>query len=150
MVVGIDTYHDSGSKGRSAGAIIASLNKDCTRYYSKVCFHMNQQEISNNVQSCLQCEEIFVFVQCYQIKLFFLMKNLLCLPKQIWKLELKKSDSDGLSRITNREYEFDCLGGVGGEGVCNLFCLVFLWNVIVIVVCILCYNSCPEEISLSQ
>ena len=31
MVIGIDTYHDSASKGRSAGGFIASMNATLTR-----------------------------------------------------------------------------------------------------------------------
>ena len=32
MVVGVDTYHDSASKGRSVGGFIASTNNSLTRW----------------------------------------------------------------------------------------------------------------------
>ncbi|XP_054710700.1 piwi-like protein 1 [Uloborus diversus] len=39
MIIGYDTYHDSSKKGRSAGAFVASLNQNCTKWYSRVSFH---------------------------------------------------------------------------------------------------------------
>ena len=37
MVIGIDTYHEGKSVGsrRSVGAIVASMNRDLTAYYSQ-------------------------------------------------------------------------------------------------------------------
>ena len=32
MVIGVDTYHDSASKGKSVGGFIASTNSTFTRY----------------------------------------------------------------------------------------------------------------------
>ena len=50
MICGIDTYHDSSKKGRSVGAFVASINKSCTRYFSKVSFQMNHQELMDNLK----------------------------------------------------------------------------------------------------
>lgn len=52
MICGFDTYHDSSRKGRSAGAFVASLNQNCTRWYSKVSFHAagGWQELSDHMR----------------------------------------------------------------------------------------------------
>ncbi|KAG7167994.1 piwi-like 3 [Homarus americanus] len=41
MVVGYDAYHDSGRRGASWGAVVASFNKNLTRYYGQACFEAN-------------------------------------------------------------------------------------------------------------
>lgn len=50
MVVGFDTYHDSSSKGRSVGGVIASLNPALTRYYSHCTFQHNHEELMNGLK----------------------------------------------------------------------------------------------------
>lgn len=52
MICGFDTYHDSSRKDRSAGAFVASLDKSCTRWYSKVNFHRpgGWEELSNHMK----------------------------------------------------------------------------------------------------
>ena len=54
MIVGIDTYHDSAKKGRSVGAFITSLNKQCTMYYSRCIFQHSGQELTDDLKVCLQ------------------------------------------------------------------------------------------------
>merc|ERR1711973_1052694 len=50
MVIGFDTYHDSAQKGRSAGALVASLNKTFTKYLSVANLHTNPaQELDDNI-----------------------------------------------------------------------------------------------------
>lgn len=49
MVVGFDVCHDSLNKGRSFGAMVASLDKHCTRYFSSVSPHTNGEELSNDL-----------------------------------------------------------------------------------------------------
>ncbi|KAK3770140.1 hypothetical protein RRG08_007051 [Elysia crispata] len=49
MVVGMDSYHDSSNKGQSVGAMVASLNKECTRYYSKTEYHPSKDELMRNL-----------------------------------------------------------------------------------------------------
>jgi len=49
MVCGIDTYHDSHVKGRSVAALVCSLNKPATRYFSKITFQHNAQELSQGL-----------------------------------------------------------------------------------------------------
>ena len=53
MIVGIDTYHDSSAKGRSCGGVVATTNKDFTRYYSTVTFHMSHQELQDSLKVSL-------------------------------------------------------------------------------------------------
>ena len=54
MVVGYDTYHDSSKKGRSVGGVIASLNRSCTRYYSKCTFQHSMQELLDSLKVCMR------------------------------------------------------------------------------------------------
>ncbi|KAL1117937.1 hypothetical protein AAG570_004251, partial [Ranatra chinensis] len=49
MVVGYDVCHDTSNKGRSFGAMVASLNKGLSRYYSAVSPHTNGEELSNDL-----------------------------------------------------------------------------------------------------
>lgn len=49
MVVGFDVCHDSKNKQRSYGAMVASLNKQLTRYYSTVSSHSTGEELSNDI-----------------------------------------------------------------------------------------------------
>ena len=44
MVIGYDTYHDSAQKGRSAGALVASLNKTFTKFISVANLHTNEAQ----------------------------------------------------------------------------------------------------------
>jgi aubergine-like protein len=53
MVVGIDTYHDSASKGRSVCGFISSTNASLTRYFSQTAFHHTGQEMANNITTCM-------------------------------------------------------------------------------------------------
>ena len=54
MVAGIDSYHDSAKKGRSVGAFVASLNRQCTRYYSRCIFQHTCQELVDGLKICLK------------------------------------------------------------------------------------------------
>jgi len=50
MVIGYDTYHDSAQKGRSVGAVVASMNKTFTKYLSVANLHTNPaQELNDNM-----------------------------------------------------------------------------------------------------
>lgn len=48
-VVGYDTYHDTANKKMSFGALVMSVNKDLTRFYSCLSRHHNQEEMSNEM-----------------------------------------------------------------------------------------------------
>jgi aubergine-like protein len=50
MVVGIDTYHDSSQKGKSACGFVASMNQSTTRYFSDVCFQTAHIELCNGLE----------------------------------------------------------------------------------------------------
>lgn len=49
MVVGMDSYHDSSNKGQSVGALVASLNKECTRYFSRTEYHPSKDDLMRNL-----------------------------------------------------------------------------------------------------
>ncbi|CAG5115063.1 unnamed protein product [Candidula unifasciata] len=53
MVVGIDTYHDNARSKQSIGGFVASMNQDCTRWYSNVCFQRPGQELAHGLHICL-------------------------------------------------------------------------------------------------
>ena len=45
-----DTYHDSAQKGRSVGAVVASMNSTFTKYLSVANLHTNPaQELNDNM-----------------------------------------------------------------------------------------------------
>lgn len=47
MVVGFDVCHDPSDKSRDYGAMVASLDKNLTRYFSAVSSHSTGEELSN-------------------------------------------------------------------------------------------------------
>jgi aubergine-like protein len=49
MVVGYDVCHDTSSKGRSFGAMVASLDRSFSRYFSAVSHHSTGEELSNDI-----------------------------------------------------------------------------------------------------
>jgi hypothetical protein len=49
MVVGFDVCHDSKARNMSFGALVASLDKQMSRYFSAVSHHSSGEELSNNV-----------------------------------------------------------------------------------------------------
>ena len=53
MVCGVDTYHDSQNKGQSVAALVCSLNKSCTTYYSKIVYQTNMQELASGLNISL-------------------------------------------------------------------------------------------------
>jgi aubergine-like protein len=53
MVVGIDTFHDSASKKRSAVGFVASLNKSLTRYYSRSFLQDQNEELAKGLNSAM-------------------------------------------------------------------------------------------------
>lgn len=53
MIIGIDSYHDSVNKGESVGALVATLNKECTRYYSMTEYHSRGNDALNGLTTLL-------------------------------------------------------------------------------------------------
>lgn len=51
MIVGFDVHHDGARRGQSVGAFVCSLNRDATKWYSRVAFHQTNQEMSTNFAS---------------------------------------------------------------------------------------------------
>jgi aubergine-like protein len=49
MVVGFDTYHDTANKGQSFGALVASINTNCTKYFSACSPHVPKAEMSSQI-----------------------------------------------------------------------------------------------------
>lgn len=49
MVIGFDVCHDSSNKSKSFGAMVASLNKQMTRYFSSTSNHAFGEELSNDL-----------------------------------------------------------------------------------------------------
>merc|ERR1712142_1134423 len=50
MVIGYDTYHDTAQKGRSVGAVVASMNQTLTKWLSVANLHTNPaQELNDNM-----------------------------------------------------------------------------------------------------
>ncbi|XP_052126257.1 piwi-like protein Siwi [Frankliniella occidentalis] len=55
MVVGFDVFHDNKVKGRSQGAMVASLDQAMSRYYSTVTAHRTGEELSTNLAASVVC-----------------------------------------------------------------------------------------------
>ena len=53
MVVGIDTYHDSSTRGRSVGGFIASTNSTLTKYHTQCLFQDSGQELADKLKECM-------------------------------------------------------------------------------------------------
>ncbi|XP_056138266.1 piwi-like protein 1 isoform X3 [Lampris incognitus] len=66
MVVGIDCYHDSVSGKRSVGALVASLNRGMTRWFSKCVLQNQRQEIMDELKMALTAalKHFYKFNQC--------------------------------------------------------------------------------------
>ncbi|XP_074604111.1 piwi-like protein 1 [Brevipalpus obovatus] len=48
MIAGYDCYHDTTRRGSSVGAFVCSLNPSATRWYSRVRYHQDRNEMSGN------------------------------------------------------------------------------------------------------
>lgn len=49
MVAGFDVCHDKTTRGRDFGALVASLDSNCSRYFSAVSAHTSGEELSNDL-----------------------------------------------------------------------------------------------------
>ncbi|PSN42981.1 hypothetical protein C0J52_13213 [Blattella germanica] len=72
MVVGFDVYHDSLQRGLSIGALVASLDKPMSRYFSAVSYHKNGEELSNELSANICTVRVPAPVQ-YAHKLAYLI-----------------------------------------------------------------------------
>lgn len=53
MVIGYDTWHDSSQKGRSVGAVVATINPSLSRFVSYVTFHTQNEECIAKIGACV-------------------------------------------------------------------------------------------------
>lgn len=53
MVIGIDNYHDSSTRGRSVCGVVCSMNANFTRYYSRCTFQHTGQELIDGLKPCI-------------------------------------------------------------------------------------------------
>jgi len=53
MVIGIDVYHDSLTKGKSIVGFVASTNATLTRYYSRIIQQQSGMEIIDGLKACM-------------------------------------------------------------------------------------------------
>ncbi|KAK2142285.1 hypothetical protein LSH36_977g02059 [Paralvinella palmiformis] len=53
MVCGIDTYHSAANKHNSVGGFVASINNQCTQWFSVVCHQAPGQELIDGLKICL-------------------------------------------------------------------------------------------------
>ncbi len=66
MIVGIDVYHKTEKKYKSIAGFVSSLNGDQTKWFSKVCFQMVGQELTDSLkvaftQALKKYQEVFSF-----------------------------------------------------------------------------------------
>lgn len=65
MVVGFDVCHDTNMKGRDFGAMVATLDKNLTRYYSTVSHHETGEELSKDFSVNI-CKALQAYRDCNQ------------------------------------------------------------------------------------
>lgn len=53
MVIGYDTWHDASQKGRSVGAVVATINPSLSRFVSYVTFHTQNEECIAQISACI-------------------------------------------------------------------------------------------------
>ncbi|XP_046741985.1 piwi-like protein Siwi [Diprion similis] len=51
MIAGFDVCHDTASKGRDYGALVASLNRSFSQWFSAVSHHSNGEELSDTIST---------------------------------------------------------------------------------------------------
>lgn len=54
MICGIDTHHEVGNKGMTVGALVASLNPEFTRWYSKPTIQEKKEELVNGLTGSME------------------------------------------------------------------------------------------------
>lgn len=119
MVCGYDTYHDSFQKGRSVGAFVSSLNETLSRWYSRVAYHTNNEEMSNKFA------ENFIF----GLKHYYEVNK--CLPDRI--IVYRDGVSEGqIPHVFNVELERirDAIKQVAGETVIRLSFIIVTKRVV--------------------
>ena len=52
MVIGIDVYHEKGN--RSVAGFVASMNRSLTRWFSKVVFQTQREELVTGLSMCME------------------------------------------------------------------------------------------------
>uniref|UniRef100_A0A3Q2Z002 Piwi-like RNA-mediated gene silencing 1 n=3 Tax=Hippocampus comes TaxID=109280 RepID=A0A3Q2Z002_HIPCM len=67
MIVGIDCYHDTAAGKRSIGALVASLNQNMSRWYSKVKLQSRGQEIMDGLKMAFAgaLKDYYKFNKCF-------------------------------------------------------------------------------------
>ncbi|XP_077505848.1 piwi-like protein 1 [Amblyomma americanum] len=63
MVISYDTYPDSSTRNRSAGAFVASINKSLTRWYQRVSFYDTHEGLGKLLPSLLR-DALHKYSQC--------------------------------------------------------------------------------------
>ncbi|KAH8018446.1 hypothetical protein HPB51_006346 [Rhipicephalus microplus] len=57
IVMGCNAYHNAGSRNRTAGVFVASMNQTVTRWYSRVSFFSTHEELgimpTQHLRDCL-------------------------------------------------------------------------------------------------
>jgi aubergine-like protein len=49
MVAGFDVHRDSSQRGKAIGGFVCSTNATLTKWYSRVSYHENREELSGNL-----------------------------------------------------------------------------------------------------
>eukprot|EP01119_Soliformovum_irregulare_P019822 TRINITY_DN6354_c0_g1_i2.p1 TRINITY_DN6354_c0_g1~~TRINITY_DN6354_c0_g1_i2.p1 ORF type:complete len:792 (-),score=209.84 TRINITY_DN6354_c0_g1_i2:309-2684(-) len=54
MIIGVDVYHDTLTKGQSVCGFSASMNQTFTKYFTPVCFQKTGQELVDGLGECMR------------------------------------------------------------------------------------------------
>jgi len=92
MYVGIDTYHDRRkfNCNRSVLALVASLNSECTKYYTRTCSNPPGQETGNEIIPMFT----WALREYYEVN-----KNSVSVPKPCLILDLNESSKSMIMSI---------------------------------------------------
>lgn len=73
MVIGVDIYHDAAGKKQSICGFVASMNRTCTRWYSKCMLQPVGQELVDLLKICFtsalqKYHQVSNAYQCFKSK----------------------------------------------------------------------------------
>lgn len=63
MVVGFDVHRDSSQRGKAIGGFVCSVNPTLTKWYSRVSFHSDRNELSSNFKTNFTRKFYLIFIK---------------------------------------------------------------------------------------
>ena len=68
MVCGFDVHRDKSQKGKAIGGFVCSVNPTLTKWYSRVSYHSDRNELSGNLATNFSSNDFLLFFTiCLQL-----------------------------------------------------------------------------------